>query len=62
MQGNSINDFLLENNILYDDGSLLRSLVVLNPQKIVVHGKKFLQDKIIKTLCNYFSSRVVVFN
>ncbi len=62
MQGNTINDFLVENNILYDDGALLKALIALNPEKIVVHGKSFLKDKIIKTLCNYFSSRVVVFN
>lgn len=59
-QGNVINDFLIEKNIVYDDNMLITSLIALNPEKIIVHCNSFVKDKLLKTLYEYFSNRLEV--
>ena len=59
-QGNVINDFLIEKNIVYDDNMLITSLVALNPEKIIVHCNSFVKDKLLKTLYEFFSNRLEV--
>lgn len=59
-QGNVINDFLIEKNIVYDDNMLITSLVALNPEKIIVHCNSFVKDKLLKTLYEFFSNRLEI--
>jgi len=56
--GKYVNDFLIDKHIVYDDNNLLTSLVALNPEKIIVHCNKFVKDKLIKSLYDYFPTRV----
>lgn len=60
IEGKSINDFLVEKNIIYDDTNLLTSLIALNPEKIIFHCNDCLKDNLIKKLYNYFSSRIEI--
>ena len=60
VEGNSIKDFLLEKNIIYDDSSLLTSLVALNPQKIIIHCNSFIKDRLLKNLYEIFSNRIEI--
>lgn len=60
VEGNSIKDFLLEKNIIYDDSSLLTSLVALNPQKIIIHCNSFIKDRLLKNLYEFFSNRIEI--
>ncbi len=60
LEGKVINDFLLDRNIVYDDGKLLTSLIALNPEKIILHCNSFLKDNLIKNLYNLFSNRIEI--
>ena len=59
-QGNCINDFLIDKNIIYDDNNLLTSLIALNPEKIIFHCNSNVRDNIINSLFQYFSNRIVI--
>lgn len=59
-QGNIINDFLIDKNIIYDDNNLLTSLIALNPEKIIVHCNSNTQEKVINKLFQYFSNRLEI--
>lgn len=59
-QGNIINDFLIDKNIVYDDNNLLTSLIALNPEKIIMHCNSNTQEKVINKLFQYFSNRLEI--
>lgn len=60
IEGKVINDFLLDKNIVYDDGKLLTSLIALNPEKIILHCNNSLKDNLINNLYNLFSNRIEI--
>lgn len=59
IKGEKIDDFLIENNIFYDEKNLFASLVVLNPKKIIFHtdNKK---SSVVGKLNSFFSKRVEI--
>ena len=59
IKGEKIDDFLIENNIFYDEKHLFASLVVLNPKKIIFHtdNKK---SSVVDKLNSFFSKRVEI--
>lgn len=57
-KGETIKDFLLEKNIMYDDSKLLVNLVALNPEKIIVHCNNYVKDNLLTTLYEFFANRV----
>lgn len=59
-EGEGIEDFLIDKNIVYDDSNLLTSLVALNPERIIFHCNNNIKDKLIKTLYDLFSHRVQI--
>lgn len=58
--GNSIEDFLIEKSILYDNNTLLTSLVALNPERIVFHCKENINEHLVKDLYDLFSNRIQI--
>ena len=57
LQGKRIDDFMLEKQGIYEDGSLLSTLVALNPEKIIVHCNKFEFYAVKSAGCvNFFNS------
>ena len=60
LQGKRIDDFMLEKQGIYEDGSLLSTLVALNPEKIIVHCNKFVKDKLLRKLFSLFPNRIEI--
>ena len=60
LQGKRIDDFMLEKQGIYEDGNLLTILVALNPEKIIVHCNKFVQDKLLRNLFSLFPNRIEI--
>ena len=60
LQGKRIDDFMLEKQGIYEDGSLLSTLVALNPEKIIVHCNKFVKDKLLRNLFSLFPNRIEI--
>lgn len=60
LQGKRIDDFMLEKQSIYEDGSLLSTLVALNPEKIIVHCNKFVKDKLLRNLFSLFPNRIEI--
>ena len=60
LEGKSINDFMVEKNIVYDDTNLLTTLIALNPEKIIFHYDDDIKESLIKKLYNYFASRIEI--
>ena len=60
LQGKRIDDFMLEKQGIYEDGSLLSTLVVLNPEKIIIHCNKFVKDKLLRNLFSLFPNRIEI--
>lgn len=60
MEGNGIDDFLVEKPIVYDDGKLITSLIALNPEKIILHCNPFVKEPLLRTLFSYFNDRIEV--
>lgn len=57
-KGETINDFLIDKTIIYDDNNLLVNLVALNPEKIIVHCNNYVKDNLLNTLYEYFANRI----
>ncbi len=60
LQGKKIEDFMLEKQRIYEDCSLLTTLVALNPEKIIVHCNKFVKDKLLRNLLSLFPNRIEI--
>lgn len=60
VNGSVIDDFLCENSGRYDDEKLLTNLIALNPEKIIIHEKNLVEDKLLNNLYEYFSSRIEI--